>query len=92
MSRAESSRHKCAVPSTGRRLCPDWTCLGAYGRLSGSVSAIARWDQLYKTEKTHFGTLVEINLQREFGFADGVAMDFAIQGVDAPFAVLNGCQ
>jgi hypothetical protein len=26
---------------------------------------------LYKTEKTHFGTLVEINLQREFGFADG---------------------
>src|SRR5579871_313548 len=41
-----------------------------------------RWDQLYKTEKTHFGTLVEINLQREFGFADGVAMDFAICGVD----------
>lgn len=24
-----------------------------------------------KTEKTHFGTLVEINLQREFGFTDG---------------------
>jgi Restriction endonuclease NaeI len=41
-----------------------------------------RWDQLYKTEKTHFGTLIEINLQREFGFADGKTMDFAIRGID----------
>ena len=41
-----------------------------------------RWDQLSKTEKTHFGTLAEINLQRTFGFADGKAMDFAIRGVD----------
>ena len=30
-----------------------------------------KWDQLYKTEKTHYGTLIEINLQREFAFADG---------------------
>ncbi|WP_418396390.1 NaeI family type II restriction endonuclease, partial [Yersinia enterocolitica] len=28
-------------------------------------------EQLFKTEKTHFGTLIEINLQREFGLADG---------------------
>ena len=41
-----------------------------------------RWDQLSKTEKTHFGTLAEINLQRAFGFADGTTMDFAIHGVD----------
>jgi hypothetical protein len=50
--------------------------------LDGQHTGRYRWDQLYKTEKTHFGTLVEINLQREFGFADGVTMDFAIQGID----------
>lgn len=37
-----------------------------------------RWDQLHKTEKTHCGTLVEINMQREFKFADGDALDFYI--------------
>lgn len=50
--------------------------------LDGQHTGRYRWDQLYKTEKTHFGTLVEINLQREFEFADGVAMDFAIRGID----------
>jgi hypothetical protein len=50
--------------------------------LDGQHTGRYRWDQLYKTEKTHFGTLVEINLQREFGFADGTAMDFAIRGCD----------
>jgi len=50
--------------------------------LDGQHTGRYRWDQLYKTEKTHFGTLVEINLQREFGFADGIAMDFAICGID----------
>lgn len=41
-----------------------------------------RWDQLYKTEKTHCGTLVEINLQREFGFKDGDVLDFSICGTE----------
>jgi len=41
-----------------------------------------RVDQLYKTEKTHCGTLVEINLQRAFEFRDGKDMDFQIAGVD----------
>lgn len=43
-----------------------------------------RWDytQLLKTEKTHVGTLVEIWLQREFGFADGDDLDYMIAGVD----------
>lgn len=50
--------------------------------LDGQHTGRYRWDQLYKTEKTHFGTLVEINLQREFGFADGQSMDFVIQGTD----------
>jgi hypothetical protein len=46
------------------------------------------WDQLFKTEKTHFGTLVEINLQREFEFADGAKLDYCIAGyeVDAKYS------
>ncbi|TFB95851.1 restriction endonuclease [Cryobacterium sp. MDB2-A-2] len=39
-----------------------------------------RLDQLFKTEKTHFGTLIEINLQREFRFDDGDVLDFNIAG------------
>jgi hypothetical protein len=50
--------------------------------LDGQHTGRYRWDQLAKTEKTHFGTLAEINLQRAFKFADGQAMDFAIGGVD----------
>jgi hypothetical protein len=50
--------------------------------LDGQHTGRYRWDQLLKTEKTHFGTLVEINLQRAFGFADGNVLDFAIRGVD----------
>jgi hypothetical protein len=41
-----------------------------------------RWDQLFKTEKTHCGTLVEINLQREFEFQDGIKLDYQIAGAD----------
>lgn len=41
-----------------------------------------RWDQLHKTEKTHCGTLVEINLHREFDFDDGETMDYRIADVD----------
>lgn len=43
-----------------------------------------RWDyeQLFKTEKTHLGTLLQINLQKEFGFPDGARLDYAIAGVD----------
>lgn len=41
-----------------------------------------RWDQLFKTEKTHYGTLIEINLQREFGFDDGAVLDYNIAGAE----------
>jgi Restriction endonuclease NaeI len=41
-----------------------------------------KWDQLYKTEKTHCGTLVEINLQRQFDFNDGKTLDFEIAGIE----------
>lgn len=51
-----------------------------------------RWDQLFKTEKTHCGTLVEINMQREFKFADGDTLDFKIAGheVDCKYSQKNG--
>ena len=41
-------------------------------------------EQLYKTEKTHFGTLLEINLRREFTdvIADGVLLDYRILDED----------
>ena len=43
-----------------------------------------RWnyDQLHKTEKTHMGTLVEINLHRQFGFQDGEVTDYRIAGIE----------
>jgi len=42
------------------------------------------WDQLYKTEKTHFGTLLEISLRRELVevIDDGERLDFKIAGYD----------
>ncbi|UXY32603.1 NaeI family type II restriction endonuclease [Streptomyces sp. HUAS TT20] len=50
--------------------------------LNGEVTGRYDWKTLFKTEKTHAGTLVEINLQREFEFADGDTMDYQIAGVD----------
>lgn len=41
-----------------------------------------KWDQLHKTEKTHCGTLVEINMQREFKFADGDKLDYKIADIE----------
>ena len=39
-------------------------------------------EQLYKTEKTHFGTLVEINLQRDFKIPDGRKLDYLVEGYE----------
>ncbi|MFF0479730.1 NaeI family type II restriction endonuclease [Streptomyces sp. NPDC004435] len=50
--------------------------------LNGEDTGRYDWNSLYKTEKTHAGTLVEIRLQREFRFGDGVDMDYRIAGVD----------
>lgn len=51
-----------------------------------------RWDQLHKTEKTHCGTLVEINLQRDFNFDDGIKLDYCIAGheVDCKYSQRPG--
>ena len=45
-----------------------------------------------KTEKTHFGTLVEINAQREFRFEGGDSTDFRIAGhqIDAKWSQTRG--
>ncbi|MFB7279922.1 NaeI family type II restriction endonuclease [Streptomyces hydrogenans] len=50
--------------------------------LNGEDTGRYDWKSLYKTEKTHAGTLVEIKLQREFRFGDGTDMDYRIAGVD----------
>ncbi|MFJ2216968.1 NaeI family type II restriction endonuclease [Streptomyces sp. NPDC101062] len=50
--------------------------------LNGEATGRYDWKKLFKTEKTHAGTLVEINLQREFKFTDGINMDYQISGVD----------
>ena len=39
-------------------------------------------EMTFVLEKTHCGTLVEINLHREFEFEDGKDMDYQIAGVD----------
>lgn len=43
-----------------------------------------RLDQLNKTEKTHIGSLIELNLRREFDdlFRDGDLLDFNVDDVD----------
>lgn len=50
--------------------------------LDGENTGRYDWRQLHKTEKTHAGTLVEINLQRRFDFSSGRDMDYEIAGVD----------
>jgi hypothetical protein len=48
----------------------------------GQKTGRYRWDQLRKTEKTHCGTIVEINLHREFAFDDGEVLDYRIAGIE----------
>ncbi|MGV9315658.1 NaeI family type II restriction endonuclease [Streptomyces sp. NPDC003691] len=50
--------------------------------LDGPRTGRYDWRTLFKTEKVHFGTLVEIAIQREFGFRDGAEMDYRIAGVE----------
>ena len=50
--------------------------------LNGETTGRYDWATLYKTERTHAGTLVEINLQREFRFTDGQSMDYRIAGIE----------
>ncbi len=87
-----------AVAAELRRLDPDGTRWARVIRhtydmiYNGQETGRYRWDQLMKTEKTHFGTLFEINAQREFKFVDGVKTDFLIAGqqVDAKWSQKSG--
>ncbi|MFI7274334.1 NaeI family type II restriction endonuclease [Streptomyces sp. NPDC049879] len=77
-----------AVAETILRMDPDGTRFARAIRrsmdmlLDGQHTGRFRWDQLFKTEKAHLGTLIEINAQREFGFEDGTSMDYSIAGAD----------
>ncbi|MBM7169056.1 NaeI family type II restriction endonuclease [Streptomyces sp. G44] len=50
--------------------------------LDGEHTGRFDWNELHKTEKTHAGTLVEINLLREFQFASGADLDYSIEGIE----------
>lgn len=53
-----------------------------------------KWADLYKTERTHFGTLIEINLRREFKdvIEDGHLLDYSVRGheVDCKYSQKHG--
>lgn len=61
---------------------------------NGQETGRYKWDQLMKTEKTHFGTIFEINAQREFRFEgrDEDKTDYRIAGhlVDAKWSQRDG--
>lgn len=77
-----------------KRLDPDGSRWAAVVRhtydviYNGQETGRYKWDQLMKTEKTHFGTLFEINAQREFKFDGGDKTDYLIVGhqVDAKWS------
>lgn len=80
-------RHVGLVRSWLLRQDPDGRRFGGVVRRTfdqlydGQRTGRFRFEDLHKTEKTHMGTLIEINLQREFGFADGEATDYCIAGI-----------
>lgn len=86
------------VAAEVRRLDPDGSRWAAVFRhtydmiYNGAETGRYRWDQLMKTERTHFGTLLEINAQREFEFDDGDETDYRIAGhqVDAKWSQTMG--
>lgn len=87
-SPVSSDNELLAVAAALRGLDPDGSRTATVLRntfdqlYDGQGTGRYRWDQLYKTEKTHCGTLVEINLQREFDFEDGTVLDYTIVGTD----------
>lgn len=60
--------------------------------LDGPRTMRFRYADLRKTEKTHVGTIVEINLGKEFDLDDGVAMDYRVTGheVDCKYSMFFG--
>jgi hypothetical protein len=96
--RQRADKTIAAVAAEIRRLDPNGTRSARVLRetfdqlYDGQRTGRYRWDQLYKTEKTHCGTLVEINLHREFEFEDGTLLDYRIAGseVDCKYSQAIG--
>lgn len=73
---------------------PDGSRLGEVFRQTydvlydGQHTGRYRWDQLMKTEKTHFGSLLEIHLRRAFDDViddvphDDAPLDYRVRGID----------
>ncbi|MGW6199717.1 NaeI family type II restriction endonuclease [Kribbella sp. NPDC055110] len=91
--RLESDAARDQVVRAFSKADPDGTRAAAVFRATydqlydGQHTGRFRWDQLYKTEKTHYGTLLEINLRREFDdviddTVEGNALDYSICGYD----------
>lgn len=86
----ESDHARDEVVDAFRRVDPDGRRAAAVFRATfdqlydGQHTGRYRWEQLYKTEKTHFGTLLEINLRRAFDdiIDDGQLLDYRICGHD----------
>jgi hypothetical protein len=83
-----------AVAAAWLRADPDGTRTAAVVRetfdqlYDGQRTGRWDYDQLFKTEKTHLGTLLQINLQKELGLEDGLRLDYRIAGaeVDCKFS------
>ncbi|MFE4337145.1 NaeI family type II restriction endonuclease [Streptomyces sp. NPDC056831] len=88
MSVRADDKELTAVARAVLALDPDGSRMGRVLRdtidaaLDGPRTGRYDWANLIKMEKTHFGTLVEIAIQREFAFPDGVEMDYRIAGVE----------
>ncbi|WP_433159726.1 NaeI family type II restriction endonuclease [Kribbella sp. CA-247076] len=89
----ESDPQRDMVVEAFKAADPDGKRAGAVFRATydqlydGQHTGRFRWDQLFKTEKTHYGTLLEINLRREFDdviddTAEGRPLDYLICGHD----------
>ncbi|MGW0787574.1 NaeI family type II restriction endonuclease [Streptomyces sp. NPDC002911] len=50
--------------------------------LDGEHTGRFDWSELHKTEKTHAGTLIELNLLRKFNLHSGQDMDYLIEGIE----------
>lgn len=88
------------VAEAFRQADPGWTRVSKVFRetfdqlYDGQHTGRFRWDQLYKTEKTHFGTLLEINLRRSLPdvISDGRRLDFFVAGheIDCKYSMVEG--
>jgi hypothetical protein len=77
---------------------PDGARFGAVLResldqvLDGPRTGRFRYADLHKTEKTHIGTIVEINIAKEFELLDGDVTDYRVDGiqVDCKYSMSKG--